>query len=147
LAALGELTQAGVGVPLNLTEAARLYRLAAEQGSVAGQYDLAYLYEQGSGVIRSEADAAKWYQLAAEGGDPLAQFDIGQRYLLGVGVPTNRVQAFKWLKLAAIQGQTDAGSLLQKLKSQMTSEESVHANQFVTEFIPRAANPTARKSN
>jgi TPR repeat protein len=64
-----------------------------------------------------------------------------------VGVPSNRVEAFKWLKLAAMQGQTDASSLLQKLKSQMSSEESAHANQIVKKFIPRAANSTARKSN
>src|SRR5579859_39356 len=45
LATLGELTQAGQGVPRNLEAAAELYRRAAESGSVAGQYNLGYSYE------------------------------------------------------------------------------------------------------
>ena len=123
----------------DLAEAARLYRLAAEKGSVAGQYDLAYLYEQGSGVERNETEAAKWYESAASGGDPLAQYDIGQRYLLGVGVSTNRTQAFKWLTLAAGQGQADSTRLLPEVKGQLSAAELTQANQLVKEFVPRAA--------
>ena len=90
--------------------------MAAEKGSVAGQYNLAYLYEQGSGVEKNETEAAKWYELAAEGGNPLAQYDIGQRYMLGIGVTTNRVNACKWLTLAAAQAQSDSKNVLRDLK-------------------------------
>ena len=141
LAAWGELTQAGQGVPKNLAEAVRVYQSAGEKGSVAAQYDLAFLYEQGSGVKKDRQQAAKWYQLAAEGGDPLAQFDIGQRYALGVGVTTNRVEAFKWLALAAAAGQPDSAKLLSELKRQMSGDELTQAAQLVRQFSPRTANP------
>lgn len=147
-AKLGELTQAGQGVTLNLTEAARLYRLAAEQGNVAGAYDLAYLYEQGSGVNQDQTEAAKWYERAAIGGDPLAQYDLGQRYELGVGVATNRVAAFKWLTLAAAQGQADSGRLLDRIRSEMSSEELAKAAQLVAQAqASPAVAPVSARTN
>ena len=137
LAALGELTQAGQGVPRNLDAATQLYRRAAESGSVAGQYNLAYLYEQGTGVKQDEKEAAKWYQLAAEGGDAIAQYDLGQRYELGVGVSTNLVQSFRWLTLAANLGQSDSANLLPNVKSQMSGDQLAEARQLVNQFTPR----------
>jgi hypothetical protein len=104
-----------------------LYRLAADKGSVAGEYNLAYLYEQGIGLEKNEVEAAKWYEAAAAGGDPVAQYQIGQRYMLGVGVATNRVQACKWLTRAAQQGQKDSQTLLPHLKQSMSSDELAKA--------------------
>jgi TPR repeat protein len=124
---------------MNLTNAARLFQSAAEKGSVAGQYDLAYLYEQGTGVAQSEINAAKWYELAAEGGDSTAQYDIGQRYELGIGVKTNLVSAFKWLSLASAQGQSDASKMIDDLKSKMTDADIAQAKQLVSSFVPRTA--------
>jgi TPR repeat protein len=108
---------------------------------VAGQYNLAYLYEQGTGVKQDEKEAAKWYQLAADGGDPIAQYDIGQRYKLGLGVSTNLIQAFKWLTLAATQGQSDSAKLLPEVESQMSGDQLTEARQLVSQFTPR---PTAK---
>ena len=37
----------GQGVPQNYTEAAKWYRLAAEQGNAQAQYNLGFLYAEG----------------------------------------------------------------------------------------------------
>ena len=53
-------------------EAAKWYRLAAEQGDANAQYVLGVLYENGLGVEQSNTEAAKWYRKAAEQGDTFA---------------------------------------------------------------------------
>ena len=58
----------GRGVARDDAEAARLYRLAADQGVVHAQFSLGYMYERGHGVPRDYEAAARWYLLAAEQG-------------------------------------------------------------------------------
>ena len=137
MALLGELNAVGQGIHKDETNAVALYRKAAELGSVAGQYDLAYAYARGLGVERDATNAAKWYQAAAEGGDPMAQFDLGQRYEKGLGVSSNYMEAYKWLSLAVAQGQTEAEAPLKKLKSKLTEEQLVQAVERVNSFSPR----------
>ena len=55
--------EAGRGVPQDDAEAARWYRLAAEQGSGAAQFNLGLMYVNGRGVLFGQdyAEAARWY--------------------------------------------------------------------------------------
>ena len=48
-------------------EAARWFRLAADQGMAGSQATLATMYEKGVGVERDAAKAAKWAALAEKG--------------------------------------------------------------------------------
>ena len=141
LVGLGELYEAGQGVPKDLQEAVKLYRQAAEQGNADGQYTLAFMYESGRGLRQSHVEAAKWYQKAAEQGQVLAQYDLGQRYVLGVGVPADQVEGLKWLILAAGHGQTDAATLRDKIKKQLTSSQVAEARRRAAEFSPRKQPP------
>jgi TPR repeat protein len=50
------------------TQAARWYRLAAEQGYARAQYSLGRMYESGQGVPEDYVEAVRWYRLAAEQG-------------------------------------------------------------------------------
>ena len=54
----GECTKA------DATEAAKWFRLAAEQGMAGSQSTLAMMYEKGVGVERDAAAAAKWRELS-----------------------------------------------------------------------------------
>ena len=45
-------------------EAARLYRLAAEQGHAVGQLSLGNMYKRGQGVSQDNVQAYKWFNLA-----------------------------------------------------------------------------------
>ena len=68
---LGTAYERGIGVPQDYTQAADLYRRAAEQGNASAQFNLALLYDNGTGVARDYAQAAAWYTKAAEQGLPV----------------------------------------------------------------------------
>ncbi|MEI6847264.1 MAG: tetratricopeptide repeat protein [Chlorobiaceae bacterium] len=92
------------GVTQDYVEAARWYRLAAEQGYAQAQCNLGLLYESGKGVTQDYAEAARWYHLAAEQGHAQAQFNLGLLYKSGRGVTQDSAEAERWFRLAAEQG-------------------------------------------
>jgi TPR repeat protein len=52
------------GVKRDSKEAAKWYRLAADQGNASAQFSLGLMYEYGRGVKQSDEEAVKWYRLA-----------------------------------------------------------------------------------
>ena len=55
-------------------EAARLFKLAADQGNATAQYNLGVYYDAGRGGLqKDEHAAARLYKLAADQGDADAQ--------------------------------------------------------------------------
>ena len=64
----------------NYSEAAKLYRLAAESGNADARYALGSMYTYGEGVIADYQKAEKWYRLAAEKGHREAQYTLGLIY-------------------------------------------------------------------
>jgi hypothetical protein len=63
---LGALFAEGRGVPQDDVEAARWYRLAADQGYPAAQYNLASMLFEGRGVAQDLVAALMWFNLAAD---------------------------------------------------------------------------------
>jgi TPR repeat protein len=58
----------------NSAEAARLYKLAADQGNAYGQVNLGRFYEYGKGGLpKDDTQAARLYKLAADQGNAYAQ--------------------------------------------------------------------------
>ena len=84
-------------------EAARQYRMAADQGFAAGQVGLAFMYEQGRGVPQNDAEAVRWFRMAADQGFPSAQRNLGSMYRYGRGVPQNDAEAARQYRMAADQ--------------------------------------------
>lgn len=99
---------AGESVPKDSAEAAKWYRLAAEQGYAQAQFNLGVIYATGEGVPKDDAEAVKWYRLAAEQGYAQAQFNLGVGYANGNGVPKENTEAARWYRLAAEQGYAKA---------------------------------------
>ncbi|MEG2728313.1 MAG: tetratricopeptide repeat protein, partial [Mucinivorans sp.] len=62
----------GQGVTQDYTEAAKWYRLAAEQGYAKAQYNLGLCYNKGHGVTQDYTEAVKWTKLAAKQNLPIA---------------------------------------------------------------------------
>lgn len=89
-------------------EAAKWYRLAAEQGHAGAQFMLAGMYDHGRGVPQDHKEAAKWLRLAAEQGDADAQFNLGVMYFNGEGIAQDFKAAVKWYLLAVQQGHAGA---------------------------------------
>ena len=63
----------GEGVPKDLKEAAKWYRLAAEQGLASAQYNLGLMYADGEGVPEDKVQAFAWASLAGANG-----FDVSK---------------------------------------------------------------------
>jgi len=62
---LGVMYENGKGVPQNIAEAVRWYRLAAQQGYAGAQNNLGLIYAIGRGIRRDPIRAYMWFSLAA----------------------------------------------------------------------------------
>ncbi len=91
----------GQGVRKNLALALRAYRKAAEQGHLAAQNRLGWMYEKGEGTEADYAEAVKWYHRAAEQGHINAMNDLGYMHRQGWGVPQSYSEALGWFRKAA----------------------------------------------
>ena len=100
----------GRGVAQDYVEAARLYRLAAEQGHAGARCDLGLMFDCGLGVKQDKAEAVRLYRLAAEQGHAFAQFSLGRMFDEGRCVEQDKVEAARLYRLAAAQGNKQAQS-------------------------------------
>ncbi len=91
----------GYAVRQDYHEAAKWYRLAAEQGHAGGQFNLGLMHWLGVGAPHDYAEAVTWFRRAADQGDEKAQFALGLSYLHGQGVAQDLVAAYMWFDLAA----------------------------------------------
>lgn len=100
------------GRAVDYHEAAKYYRMAAEQGCTTAQTSLGYCYRDGKGVPQDYSEAAKWFRKAAEQGFDKGQTSLGCCYQNGHGVPQDHTEAVKWFRKAAEQGNDDAQNRL-----------------------------------
>ena len=73
-----------LGVPRNIREAMKWFRLAADQGYADGQYRLGGMYDVAQSP-QNPAEAIKWYTLAAKQGHKDAQYRLGVMFDQGRG--------------------------------------------------------------
>jgi hypothetical protein len=99
------------GVSKNVYEAARWYRMAADQGMVAAQSNLGLLYY----FNENYTEAIPWLRKAAEQGNSSAQFWLAACYENGYGVNKNIDEAGRWFWMAANQDNIYAQSSLGRL--------------------------------
>lgn len=111
---LGNSYYTGKGVKENEQEAIRLWKLSADGGQAAAQYNLGLLYDRDSVVFRDHRDvlvfkahdeAVKWYKKAADAGHNGARLNLGYMYYSGRGVPRDYNAAVKLFNLAAQAGE------------------------------------------
>ena len=119
---LGLMYLKGRGVECNPERAWAVFSRAAEQGDAAGQYWLAYLYENGIGTPQDGAAAFYWYRRSARRDDEVAvsaMKALGRLYERGVGVPEDKRQALVWYRRALAAGdwaaETDVARLVKGL--------------------------------
>ena len=75
---LGLMYYNGQGLPQDYDEAAKWYRLAAEQGNATAQSNLGSMYYSGEGVPQDYVQAYMWVSLAASRFPPSAKEDREQ---------------------------------------------------------------------
>ena len=116
LMALAEQGDAGAQMKVGLSfdeigdfeEAARWYRLAAEQGLSEAQNNLGVMLKDGQGVEQDYAEAARWFTMAARQDNMLAQLNLGWLYHAGKGVQQDADSAQYWYERAAEKGHATA---------------------------------------
>jgi len=108
IAHLASLLDRGQGTGRDEPEAARLYRLAADQDNPAAENGLGGLLETGRGLPPDEAAAAKLYRRAADQGFAPAQYNLAVLLDQGRGGPHDEAEAARWYRKAADQGIADA---------------------------------------
>ena len=102
---IGKCYENGLGVPQDMTTAAKWYQLAAEQNNSEAQVLLAYQYELGIGLPRDEAALTSLMRRAADAGNAEAQFNLALYYSQGrYGFPKDQAESFRWAKASADQG-------------------------------------------
>lgn len=82
-------------------EAVSFYKVAADSGVVAAEFDLGYAYYNGEGIKRDFTQAAKWFKRAAAKNFAKAQFNLAYCYMNGRGVPRNYDKALELLTKSA----------------------------------------------
>ena len=108
---LGLLTGTGTGVTgdgVNLVEAARWYKAAADKGLPQAKFMLAGLYTRGQVYPKDDSRAAALFKEAADGGWAPAKSSLGLMYEKGFGVTTNQAEAVK-LYTEAVAAKDPAG--------------------------------------
>jgi TPR repeat protein len=114
---LGNSYYTGKGVRKDEQEAIRLWKLSADGGQRAAQFNLGLLYDRDSVVFRDHRDvlvfkahdeAVKWYKMAADGGHVTARLNLGYMYYSGRGVARDYQEALKWFNAAARAGDSNA---------------------------------------
>ena len=123
MVSMGQLYEAGEGVPQDFAEAKRWYEKGAKQkkGNASSMVMLGLLYSKGNGVEKDEKQAMEWLEKACslnEKGSEFACTKIGRNYLDGKsGLPQDDQKAFAYAMKAA-KGGNAGGALTLKALAQ-----------------------------
>ncbi len=98
----------GEDAPRDPVEAARWFRLAAEQDVADAQFALALIHARGDGLRRDPAQALQWCERAARRGHRGAQDELGLMLLSGEVRPRDEIGALAWFIVAARRGHAPA---------------------------------------
>ena len=102
---LAGMHERGQGTPRSYVEAAKWYRLAADQGHAEAQFYLGAMYGSSRGVERSFKAAVWWYSKSAAQGYRDAFFPMAFANEYGIGIPAmNLPVAIEWYLKSADAG-------------------------------------------
>ncbi len=116
-------------MPLDTAEAARWFKIAADDGIIAGQVEYAIMLFNGLGVDRDENGAAHIFMQAAARHNPIAMNRLAHLYIAGRGVDKDIVQAAMWHRLAKAAGLEDAA--LDKATEKLTDDQQKQVQALV----------------
>jgi hypothetical protein len=91
--------------------AAKLYRMAADDGFAPAANNLGDMYLSGAFGQGHEDDAFKWHLAAAKAGNPVASLNVSLDYQIGRGTAADRAAAETYATIRPQSGSPDVGSL------------------------------------
>jgi TPR repeat protein len=111
------------------------WSLAADQGDIEAQFNIAQAYRLGLGVDKDEKKAFAWLLKAAQGGVAAAQSRIGLAYATGEGAALDSIESAKWFQLAAIAGEASAKANFERAKRIIGPAQQAEADRRAQEWI------------
>ena len=105
---LGQMYNAGWGVPVDYKEAFKWWSRAAAGGSTDALWGLGLLYDDGKGVARDSKKAAELWRQGSERGNIKATVNLAFLYEEGRGVPRDLKECARLFKIAAEAGEPAA---------------------------------------
>lgn len=100
---IAQLYQTGKDLPLDMKEAAKYYKKAADKGSPSAMYEYTTMLRNGSGVNENLNLAAKYFKMSAERGNIHSMNSYGLMSLTGE-IDCDKVEAAQYLLNAAKSG-------------------------------------------
>lgn len=113
--------------------------LAAEQGYIEAQVELARLYKTGEGVDQDLAKMVHWYRRAAEQGHVGAQLFVADAYAYGQGVEIDYVEAYAWYEVALRYWGDLAVHARDVISERMTADQIADAKRRAENIQPPAS--------
>jgi len=107
-ALLGQIYNAGWGVPVDYVQAFKWWSRAAEGGSTDAQWGLGLLYDEGKGVARDSKKAAVLWTQASQRDNIKATVNLAFLYEEGRGVERDLKECARLFKVAAEAGEPAA---------------------------------------
>jgi TPR repeat protein len=93
----------GLDVSINCLEAAKYFKLAADQNRAVAQNHSVHCLQDGIDVPINISEGARYLKLAADQNDVVAQTSYSCCLQQGIRVPMNKSEAARYFKLAADQ--------------------------------------------
>ena len=123
----------------NLREAAKWFRMAAEQGETDAQVKMAVMCSRGEGVEKDLEASVRWWRMAAEQQNPVAAFKLGLALWEGEGVGKSAIEAHAWIQFAVARGEEEeflarGADWLKTMDATFTSSEREEAEEKYYEF-------------
>ena len=87
----------------NYVEAAKWYKIAAENGHSDAQVRLGRMYAKGIGLLQDFSEAARYFRMSADQYNGDAQYELANLYDQGLGIPQSDIEAAKYYRMAADQ--------------------------------------------
>ena len=134
---LGDFNLEGRGIPINPTEAARLYRAAADQGNMEAEARLGWISAHGLGVSWDGEEALRRYTNADHGGSAFGLWGLADMYLTGNGVVRNHELGMSYGVKAAEMG--CAPALLQMGLLMLAGSDNPSIAEHAIAYIHQAA--------
>jgi cell division septation protein DedD len=142
---VGQIYKLGRGVPVDMVEAEKWYRLAALQGHDLGEANYGMmLFENG----KREA-AVPWLERAVAHGEPRAQYLLGVMLFNGDGVAKNWVRAYALMLRASAGGLDAATRTLAQMDQHIPAADRQQAQALAQRYAKEtrtAAAPAAKSA-
>jgi TPR repeat protein len=127
--ALGYCYQFGAGTQMDMAEAVKWYKSAAEHGNILAMKNLSEMYRAGKGTNQDLAEAHRWSKLSCEGGNQAACELLVNAYLHGQGVKADYEKAYQFALMAGVE-EKKAREIEQQLGPEARSKAAEEAGRW-----------------